>query len=169
MNRRSQPRVTDESPTHEQVTELLAAAANVADHGGIAPWRMIEIRGDQRIRLGQVLGTRESPSPKPMRAPLLIAVVACREPSRYEKAPKWEQDAVATGVAYMLSLLLGEAGWGVMWRTGDAITDKRVKRFHGLGNNEKLMGWLYVGGLPGTPRTRLKQATVDKKLTALPE
>ena len=32
--------------------------------------------------------------------------------------PAWEQEAVASGVAHVLSLLLDEAGWGVMWRTG---------------------------------------------------
>ncbi|MEJ1229891.1 MAG: hypothetical protein WDM88_03395 [Galbitalea sp.] len=32
--------------------------------------------------------------------------------------PAWEQDTAAAGVAHLLALLLDDAGWGVMWRTG---------------------------------------------------
>ena len=41
-------------------------------------------------------------------------IVAVHQPS--VKVHDWEQDAAATGVAHMLSLLLDEAGWGVFWR-----------------------------------------------------
>ena len=77
---------------------------------------------------------------------MLIAVVAIHRQN--SKAPEWEQDAVASGVAHMLSLLLDEAGWGVFWRTGDPTRAKKVAKAHKLAKNEKLMGWLYVGGKP---------------------
>lgn len=77
---------------------------------------------------------------------MLIAVVAIHRPSG--KVPEWEQDAVASGVAHVLSLLLDEAGWGVFWRTGEVTRKKKVAKAHGLAKNEKLMGWLYVGGKP---------------------
>ena len=69
--------------------------------------------------------------------------------------PRWEQEAVASGVAHVLSLLLDEAGWGVIWRTGDYTRSKAVAKAHGLGKNEELLGWLYVGGKPPavSPRT----------------
>ena len=51
-----------------------------------------------------------------MVATAAIAVVASFRKS--EKVPPWEQEAVAAGVAHVLSLLLDEAGWGVIWRTG---------------------------------------------------
>ena len=53
----------------------------------------------------------------------------------------------------MLSLLLDEAGWGVIWRTGLYTRSKAVAKAHGLAGNEELLGWLYVGGKP--PRARL--------------
>ena len=110
--RRSQSKVTDAAPTHEEILALVAAAGRVADHSSLRPWRLIELRGDARARLGAAIAEAENkdePSTKPMRAPLLIAVVASRRES--EKVPAWEQDAVASGVAHMLSLLLDEAGW----------------------------------------------------------
>ena len=62
------------------------------------------------------------------------------------KVPRWEQEAVAAGVAHTLSLLLDEAGWGVIWRTGSHTRAKAVAKAHGLDKNEVLLGWLYVLG-----------------------
>ena len=83
---------------------------------------------------------------KPLRASLLIAVVFVHKPSL--KVPAWEQEAVASGVAHMLSLLLDNAGWGVFWRSGIYTRSEPVHRMHELAPNEQLLGWLYVGGLP---------------------
>ena len=79
-----------------------------------------------------------------MRAPLLLAVVVSPTPSH--KVPDWEQEAVAAGVGHALSLVLDEAGWGVMWRTGLYTRSGPVHRMHGLRPDERLLGWLYVGG-----------------------
>ena len=90
---------------------------------------------------------RSSPG-KPLRAPLLLAVVAVVTPD-HPKVPEWEQEASAAGVAHLMSLLLDEAGWGVMWRTGPYTRHPIVEAAHGLVPGERLLGWLYVGGLPG--------------------
>ncbi len=151
--RRSWSKVTGEAPTHAELVRLVSAAARVADHSSLQPWRLIELRGDDRERLGRAinkaLGEKGSSS-KPLRAPLLIAIVACYRKS--DKVPKWEQEAVAAGVGHALSLLLDEAGWGVMWRTGHYTRSKPVAKAHGLAKNEKLLGWLYVGGKPESSR-----------------
>ena len=151
--RRSWSKVTDEAPTHEQLLELVSAAGRVADHSGLRPWRLIELRGDDRDTLGRAINKAEGEkgtSSKPRRAPLLIAVVASYRKS--DKVPRWEQEAVASGVAHMLSLLLDEAGYGVLWRTGGYTRAKAVAKAHGLKKNEELLGWLYVGKKP--ERTR---------------
>ncbi|QDZ14751.1 nitroreductase family protein [Humibacter ginsenosidimutans] len=145
--RRSRSKVTDAAPSHEEILAAAAVAGRVADHSSLHPWRLIELRGEARARLGEAIARAEasdSPSTKPLRAPLLIAIVAARKPST--KVPHWEQDAVASGVAHMLSLLLDEAGWGVMWRTGHYTRSESVAAMHGLGDDERLLGWLYVGG-----------------------
>ncbi|MHA7985706.1 nitroreductase family protein [Rathayibacter sp. CAU 1779] len=150
--RRSQSKVTDAAPTHEEILELVTVAARVADHSSLRPWRLIELRGAARERLGAAIaeaehpGEAREPSTKPLRAPLLIAVVS--SPRESVKVPEWEQDAVTSGVAHMLSLLLDEAGWGVMWRTGHYTRSAAVSAMHGLDGNERLLGWLYVGGKP---------------------
>ncbi|NYF17524.1 nitroreductase [Microbacterium sp. AK009] len=168
--RRSWSRVTDDAPTHEELVRLVAAAGRVADHSSLRPWRLIEVRGDDRRRLGRAINKAEGhkgASTKPQRAPLLIAVVASYRKSA--KVPRWEQEAVASGVAHMLSLLLDDAGWGVIWRTGHYTRSKAVAKAHGLKKNEELLGWLYVGGKPSDARPgRRTPIEADRFLSRMP-
>ncbi len=147
--RRSRSSVGGGAPTHEELVPLVAAVSRLADHGGLRPWRVIEIRGGARDRLGAAM-VEAAGDPgsgkhrkKTHRARLLVAVVASRSPSR--KVPDWEQEAVAAGVAHALTLLLEEQGWGVFWRTGSLTRSEPVRRMHGLRDGEDVRGWLYVG------------------------
>jgi len=170
--RRSRSKVTDAAPSHAEILALVQAAVRVADHSALRPWRLIELRGSARDRLGRAIADAEGASEastKPLRAPLLIAVVASRRPS--QKVPHWEQDAVAAGVAHMLSLLLDEAGWGVMWRTGHYTRSEQVAELHGLTENERLLGWLYVGGMldRGKPEKPARAVDVAVHVSVLAE
>jgi nitroreductase len=173
--RRSQPKVTDRAPSRQELLRLVAAAGTVADHASMRPWRLIELRGDARARLGAAMAEampgakesdREKTAAKPLRAPLLIAIVAVVKPTF--KVAGWEQEAVASGVAHLLSLLLDEAGWGVMWRTGHLTRTEPVRAMHELGSNEELLGWLYVGGKPkGAKHGSKREIDARKHLSAL--
>jgi nitroreductase len=161
--RRSRSKVTTDTPDRAELLRLIAAAGRVADHSALRPWRLIELRGSVRERLGDALVQASGLSgddaarlaAKPLRAELLLAVVASRRESF--TVPDWEQDAVAAGVAHILSLLLSESGWGVMWRTGPHTRSEPVRALHKLAPNEELLGWLYIGGVPedSKPATRL--------------
>ncbi|MFS0910186.1 nitroreductase family protein [Microbacterium sp. 179-I 3D2 NHS] len=169
--RHSWSKVDDTAPTREELLTYVTAAGRVADHSSLRPWRLIELRGADREVLGAAIAKAQgdrSPSSKPLRAPLLIAVVASYRKS--DKVPRWEQEAVASGVAHMLSLLLDEAGWGVIWRTGHYTRAKAVAKAHGLGKDEELLGWLYVGGKPAGRRPGRRKAVDARKLvTRLPK
>jgi nitroreductase len=174
--------VTADAPTHEQLLPLVAAAARAADHGSLRPWRLLELRDGTRDRLGIALAqacrtARHGEPPddverrasrmaaKPLRAPLLIAIVAVHRAS--PTVTTWEQDAAAAGVAHLLSLALDDAGWGVMWRTGAFTDSPPVRAVHRLDEHEHLLGWLYVGGRP--PGTLDHKSRIDPSdfLTAL--
>ncbi|GAA4672711.1 NAD(P)H nitroreductase [Frondihabitans cladoniiphilus] len=155
--------MTDEAPSDEQFLELVSAAATVADHSELQPWRLIEFRGHSRAAVGRAIAAASGATGdaadklagKALRSPLLVAVVVSPRDSR--KVPYWEQEAVASGVAHLLSLLLDEAGWGVMWRTGVWTRSPEVAEAHRLAPGENLLGWLYIGGRPdrdddGRPR-----------------
>ncbi|MFG6443920.1 nitroreductase family protein [Microbacterium sp. P06] len=168
-SRRSWSKVTDVAPTRAEIEVLVSAAGRVADHSSLRPWRLIELRGDDRERLGRAINKaagQKGASSKPMRAPLLIAIVASY---RKSKVARWEQEAVASGVAHMLSLLLDDAGWGVLWRTGDYTRSKAVAKAHGLEKDEELLGWLYVGGKPPTRKiARRKAVDARRHLSRMP-
>ena len=175
LARRSSPKVTDAAPDDAALVALLEGAARVADHAALRPWRVIALRGPARERLGLALATAAGAegeaaaklAGKPLRAPLLLAVVAVTTP-HHPKVPEWEQEASAAGVAHLMSLLLDEAGWGVMWRTGPYTRHPLVAAAHGLAPDERLLGWLYVGGLPGGRRAeRRTDRIAASRLTAL--
>ncbi|MGO1539233.1 MAG: nitroreductase family protein [Leucobacter sp.] len=156
--RRSHSKVTDDAPDPQELAELVSALVSVADHSSLRPWRFIELRGDDRDALGHGLAEADGDSPdahekyvkKARRAPLVLAIVVSPKPSK--KVPVWEQEAVASGAAHTLSLLLDEAGWGVIWRTGLLARTDAVRRAHRLAPEEYLLGWLYVGGIPDRDR-----------------
>jgi nitroreductase len=158
LKRRSSSKVTDAAPSPAEVAAVVEAAGQVADHSGLKPWRVIEIRGEARDRVGDGFAKAEGDKgksaekhrAKARRAPLLLAVVVSFK--RSGKVAAWEQEAVASGVAHGISLALDDEGWGVFWRTGDLTRHKAVRKAHKLEKNEELLGWLYVGGLPARAR-----------------
>ncbi len=171
--RRSQSKVSSKAPTARELLPLIEAAGSVADHSSLHPWRVIALRGAARERLGAAMAeaaglegnAAEKLAAKPLRAPLLLAVVVSPVPS--VKVPDWEQEAVASGVAHALSLVLDEAGWGVMWRTGLQTRSEPVARMHELAPGERLLGWLYVGGRDREKVGRRKPISAKRFLTSL--
>lgn len=159
--RRSFSSVDGRSPDDAELARLLTGVVPVADHKGLRPWRMITHRGDERLELAAALARAktdakagpdaevtdkalDSARHKACRAPLLIAVLAV---PHGHKVPDWEQEAVASGAAHLLSLALFEAGWGVMWRSGEPAGSDVVRGLYRLGPRDRLLGWLYIGGI----------------------
>lgn len=162
--RRSVSKVGPETPTDAELADLLSAVTPVADHKSLRPWRLITLRGDDRMRLARALDaaagvTREPDefNPKPFRAELLIAIVA--SPREHPLVPEWEQHATAAGAGHLLELALWQTGWGVMWRTGLLVNSPEVRAVHGLTDTEKLLGWLYVGSIDESFRARLQKSS----------
>lgn len=169
--RRSHSKVTDESPSDAELGQLLGAMTSIADHSRLRPWRVISLRGDARLRLGRGLAKASGSDSKKTiamatRAPLVLAIVVS---PRKSKVPVWEQEAVASGVAHALELLLHEAGWGCFWRTGHETRSKALRKAHKLKKHEYLLGWLYVGGIPDRDRKikPRKPLELERHLTAL--
>lgn len=164
--RRSHSKVTEEAPSRAELDGIIAAMTSVPDHSSLRPWRVIEISGEGRTILGKALAkangtTKAKGISKATRAPLILAVIA--SPQKSKKVPYWEQEAVATGVAHHLSLLLHEAGWGTMWRTGEASRHKAVRRAMRLEKHEQLVAWIYVGGIPDRDAKAKPRKPLDVK------
>ncbi len=162
--RASRSKVTDDAPSHEELKHLMSVLSSVPDHSRLRPWRIIELRGDDREILGKALAKAKGSNvekgiAKATRAPLVLAIVV--SPRKTKKVPYWEQEAVASGVAHYLTLLLAEAGWGTMWRTGEATRSKPIRKAHKLDDEEQLLGWIYVGGIPEDKRRTKPRKPLD--------
>lgn len=163
QSRSSAPRLTEPAPTPDEVAEMLRAALRVPDHGWLRPWRFITIRGERREDFGEVLerclvrrdpgadvAAREKASRAPLRAPMLLVVVASVRD--HPKVPAEEQRLSAGCAAYALLLAAEALGYAGVWRTGEAATDPYVGAALGLDSREEVVGFLYLGTRDGSAR-----------------
>lgn len=174
--RRSTAPVTDAAPTDADLYEYLAIAAHSPDHASLRPWRLVSLRGSDRERLGAALvagygdtpGTPEAArtAAKAMRAPLLLSIIT--SPVEHRKVPAWEQLAATAALVSTLQLVLFDAGWTAMWRSGPAVELPPVRQLIGLADTEQLLGWLYVGGRAEPPPEARPDPDVSGKISALP-
>ncbi|MBP2705468.1 nitroreductase family protein [Microbispora sp. RL4-1S] len=136
-------RLLDEAPGDDDLVRLTGLAMNSPDHAALRPWRLIALRDDARKLLGEAMAEAGGDAAKPLRAPLLVAIVLV--PREHPKVPEWEQLAAATCVVAMLSLLLHAEGWAAKWRTGPLLDAASVRAALRITGSERLLGFLYVG------------------------
>jgi nitroreductase len=153
LQRHSPWPLTDPAPPQRELDLVFQAALRAPDHGQLQPWRFITIRGDARIALGEVFARaarKRDPEEdgerfrnKAMAAPLLIAL--CARVLAPHKIPESEQ-VLAVGAAAMNMLnALHLLGYGGFWATGLNSYDPNVRGALGLGEADRLLGFLYVG------------------------
>lgn len=159
----SVPRVGGSPPGQEVLDNMFKAALRAPDHALLRPWRFLIVRDEARERLGELFvkaqrvddpgmseAMIEKARSKPLRAPLLIVVIAAI--TEHPKVPEVEQ-ILATGAAAHGMLLAAHAqGVGAMWRTGSMAYHPVVWEGLGLDSNERIVGFLYVGEIEGRTR-----------------
>jgi len=144
-------------PSPEQLDRLLAAAIRVPDHGKLAPWRLLLIRGDRRREFGEALARihqRVDPAAPDSViakdrerydfAPLIVVVVARVHPD-HPKVPQQEQVISAAFVAYNLLLGAQALGFGAQILTGWAAYDADAARLLDLAQNERVVAFVHIG------------------------
>lgn len=163
--RRSFPRLVDPPPGEATLQRLLTAAVAAPDHGQLRPWRFVIIAGEGRRRLGELFarahaereptadaGALEKTAAKPLRAPLIIAVicvpVGAEEAWNDKDIPVWEQQAATAAAAQNLCLAAHAEGFGSMWRTGWYGQAPIVREALGLAAEDRVVGWVYLGTVP---------------------
>jgi nitroreductase len=163
-NRVSSPLLKEPAPTSEQVQALLKAAMRAPDHKMLKPWRFIIIDGPAREMFGELLAkSAKAKDPqiddealtkarnKPLRAPMIIVSIACL--SDHPKVPQVEQLITAGAAANNIVSAAFALGLGAYWRTGSPAYDEIVKQGLGLGSNEEITGFIYLG----TPDGRIRR------------
>jgi len=155
--RNSDGSLSDPAPSDAELAFAIQAGLTAPDHHRLQPWRFLMVKGDARIKMGEALHqalvargeTDEELFRKvraqPLRAPLiLVCVVHAQE---HPKVPVQEQ-ILSTGAAVQNILLMIKAlGYGAIWRTGAITGSPVVKQAFGLGEQDIIAGFVYIGSL----------------------
>jgi len=163
ISRRSTSKLSAPAPDRDVVTLMLKAAESAPDHGRLKPWRFYVVEGEALNALGEAY-TRASTQfntndPKvldkvrnmPLRAPMVIVATAVVTEG---KIPEIEQ-YVSVGVAIQnMQLVAEEAGFAAMWRTGGVAYDPAIKALFDLGEQDQIIGFLYLGTSDATGEPR---------------
>lgn len=158
IQQRSASAILEEpAPTEAQLQELFKAALRAPDHGALTPWRFLVIADDDRqkfsdalyeIRKAEGAPERDLNKAKKMalRAPMIIVSIASLKES--EKIPDVEQDWSAAAATQNLMIAAEALGLGAIWRSGWPAFHPKVYDVLGLTENEKIIGYVYIGNLP---------------------
>ncbi|RUR57556.1 nitroreductase family protein [Vreelandella populi] len=160
-NRSSMGKLVEPAPTAEQMDAIYQAALRAPDHKELRPWRFIEFTGEGRTRLGELFAEaefQEDPSAdddtlnsarkKPLRAPMIIAVIAKVTPD-LPKVPKMEQVISAGCAAHGILLAAHAQELGAMWRSGKYAFDPVVRKGLSLEEDDEVVAFIYLGNLGG--------------------
>ena len=158
--RESAKRLQDPAPTDAALDAIFAAAVRAPDHGQLRPWRFVLIRGDARVRFGNVMAESRRPQApdmppeglrrerdKALRAPVIV-VVAARVQAE-ARIPEIEQILSAGAAAQNIMLAAHALGYGAMWKTGEPAYDPYVKEALGLKATDAIVGFIYLGTRAG--------------------
>lgn len=165
----------DPAPDDAQLAAILQCAMSVPDHGHLQPFRFLVIRGDARQRLSELferatrhripddpIGIRKQ-ADKPLRSPLIVTVIAHIIDS--PKIPEIEQLLSAGCAAQHIQLACRALGFGSIWLTGGNAYDLTVQEALGLGVDERIVGFLYIGtpepGAGRKPRDEASRITSE--------
>lgn len=164
--------LTEPGPNDEQLDQILRAAHRVPDHGKLGPWRFIILKGDARAKFGEILGVayqKENPDAfdelvevekeRFQRAPVVVAVTSRITPEH--KIPEWEQ-TLSSGAACMNMLNAAHAlGLAAQWITEWPAYNDDVAKALGVGEEERIAGFIYIGTAAQPPDERTRPEIGD--------
>jgi nitroreductase len=148
-------------PDDAQLADLLRLAVRVPDHGKLAPWRFVILKGAAKDAFAEKITALADSQENPVKAnaalrkltrpPVAVAVI-----SRFIEGeiPEWEQRQSASAVCHQMLLAAAALGWGANWITDWYSYDPRATAILGLAQDEKLAGFLYLGTATEQPQER---------------
>lgn len=156
--RRSTAAVTLEAPAPStaELDELFRLAARSPDHGKLAPWRFVVLDGADKAafadRLEALARGRGDANLVGKLAKLRIPPLAVVVVSRVKPAaiPEWEQILSAGAVCTNFLNAALAMGYGCNWITDWYSFDAEALAVLGLGEGERVAGFMMLG-TPGEP------------------
>lgn len=158
------------------IREILTNATWAPNHGHTEPWHFVVFTGAGLQQLADFQGRlyKETAGAKfkpdkyeklqanPLKASHVIALCMKRDPKR--KHPEVEEiEAVACAVQNIY-LSVTAYGLGGYWTTGGVTYIEGAKPFFGLGDEDKLLGFFYIGHV-AVPSPAAQRRPLEEKMT----
>jgi len=149
-------------PSDADLQTILTIGLRTPDHGKLFPWRLVVLTPDTRAALGHSLSPLADDQPDPNKARAVLAkltsppvtVMVVSTPIRDHKVPVWEQELSAGALAMNLSHAAFAHGFSASWITDWYAYDPRALSLFGIGENERIAGFIHIGTLESPPMER---------------
>ncbi|WP_369058981.1 nitroreductase [Caulobacter sp. 73W] len=154
--------LTEPGPDAGQLADLLTLSTRVPDHGKLAPWRFVILRGEGKAAYADKLeamarahgdAKRLATLAKLRTPPLAVVVVSSPQVG---KIPEWEQVMSAGAVCTQMLLAASAMGFGANWITDWYAFDDEALASLGLKEGERVAGFIYLGTSGEAPLERLR-------------
>jgi nitroreductase len=155
--------LTAPAPSDAELATLLRLATRVPDHGKLSPWRFVILRGEAKRRYiaGLEAIAADRPDGERLKAklgklrapPLTVAVISRVTPT---DIPEWEQRLSAGAVCMTLIIAAQAMGYGANWITDWYAYDDAAGSLLGLGDGERVAGFVHLGASAETPLERVR-------------
>ena len=172
QTRRSAPAqaLTAPGPSDADLEAILGIGLRTPDHGKLFPWRLVVLTPGTRTALGHSLSPLADDQPDPNKARAVLAkltappvtVMVVSTPIREHKVPVWEQELSAGALAMNLSHAAFAHGFSASWITDWYAYDPRAVSLFGIGEDERIAGFIHMGTLGTPPLERPRPDTAAK-------
>jgi nitroreductase len=161
----------------EEILQLLENANYAPTHKLTQPWRFKIISGDKKFELGLILAeqmkqvtppdqfselTYNKLKSRPEKSSHAIAVCMLRDPK--ESLPEWEEIAAVSMAVQNIWLSAADFGIGLYWATPKPSSSAVISTFLQLENNEKCLGFLYLGYAQTNPEQKAVRTAFEDKI-----
>lgn len=158
------------------IREILINATWAPNHGKAEPWQFTVFTGEGLKKLAEFQSelykkeagdnfkeiTYVKLQQNPLKASHVIAIGMKRTPSK--SIPEMEDIAAVACAVQNIYLSVTAYGLGGYWTTGGVTFKDSAKSFFGLGEEDKLLGFFYIGHI-AVPSVGGSRKTLEEKVT----
>ena len=165
----------DHNINEDDLDTILNCGIRVPDHGALNPWKLIVIKNNARLRIGNDILAKEFKINNPeateeeldyerkrfCRASVIIAVLF--KPVSHPKIPLWEMELSSGAVCPTLLIAAQSLGYAAQWLTEwYAYSKAIIIELGGNPDTDKVAGFIYIGNKEKDPieRRRPKKENV---------
>jgi nitroreductase len=157
------------------IEQIVVNAAWAPSHGNLQPWKFVVFTGEGLKKLAAFQSdlykesagekfkepTYETLRTNPLKASHIIAICMKRDPAK--KFPEIEEICATATAVQNIYLSVAAYGLGGYWTTGGVTYNEKAKPFFGLNEDDKLLGFFYIGyvAVPSPDKNRSAEEKVE--------